>query len=126
MFLDEHKLTKIQQDINYFTDKGSNNCICLVNACKAFDRTNHFALFACILRKGIPKPITNNFISWYRILPCQFCWAEDVSYSFPIPSSLPQGSLLSPKFYKLVTNVVLHVLQDSGSGCYIINSLQAA
>ena len=66
-----------------------------LGACKAFDRTNHFALFACMLRKGIPKYIFNIFIAWHRNLSCHVRWAEGVSHSFPILSGLPQGIVLS-------------------------------
>ena len=57
--------------VDYFIDNGSNVFICLLDSCKAFDRTNHFALFASMLHRGIPKPIVNIFILWYRNLFCQ-------------------------------------------------------
>ena len=90
--------------VAYFTDNGGNVFIFSLDVCKAFDRTNHFALFASMLHRGIPKPIVNIFISWYRNLSCQVRWANDIFYSFLILSGLPQGSLLSPKFYNINSN----------------------
>ena len=78
-------------------------------------------LLVCYIYRGIPKPFVNIFISWYRNLSCQVRWINDISYSLPILSSLPQGSLLSLKFYNIVMDVVLLALQDSGTGCYINN-----
>ena len=96
--------------VDYFTDNGSNVSICSLDACRAFDRTNHFALFASLLYRGIPRPIFNIFILWYRNLSCQVRWANDISNSFPIFSGLPQDSLLVSKFYNIVMDVVLQAL----------------
>ena len=40
---------------DYFRNNGSNIYVCSLDASKAFDRVNHFALFAAMLRRDMPK-----------------------------------------------------------------------
>jgi hypothetical protein len=87
--------------------------------CKAFDRVNHFALFACMLRRGIPRTLINVFLSWYGKLSCQVRCNSQLSGSFDIHSGLPQGSLISPKFYNFFMDTVLQSLPNSGYGCHV-------
>jgi Reverse transcriptase (RNA-dependent DNA polymerase) len=105
------------QFINTYTK--SSTYICCLDVCKAFDRVNHFALLSCMLRRGVPRVLVDIFMSWFGNLSGQVRWGSHLSQSFAICSGLPQGSLLSPKFYNFVMDSILHSLQNSGGGCYV-------
>ena len=105
--------------VDYFVNNGSNVYICSLDASKAFDRVNHFALFAAMLRRGVPKALVNIFLSWYSKLSCQVRWDGAMSNMFAIHSGLPQGSLLSPKLYNIIMDHILIALEESGVGCYV-------
>jgi hypothetical protein len=112
-------LFAFNRTVDYFNSNGSNVYICCLDACKAFDRVNHFALLACMLRRGVPRVLINIFLSWFSNLSGQVRWDSHLSQSFAICSGLPQGSLLSPMFYNFVMDSILYSLQNSGYGCYV-------
>jgi hypothetical protein len=112
-------LFAFNRTVDYFNSNGSNVYICCLDACKAFDRVNHFALLSCMLRRGVPRVLVNIFMSWFGNLSGQVRWGSHLSQPFAICSGLPQGSLLSPKFYNFVMDSILHSLQNSGDGCYV-------
>jgi hypothetical protein len=107
-------LFAFNRTVDYFNSNGSNVYICSLDACKAFDRVNHYSLLACMLRRGVPRMLVNVFMSWYNKLSGQVRWENQLSKSFDIHSGLPQGSLLSPKFYNFVMDDILYALQTQG------------
>jgi hypothetical protein len=60
-----------------------------------------------MLRRGVPRTLVNVFMSWYGKLSCQVRWNNQLSGLFAVHSGLPQGSLLSPKFYNFVMDTIL-------------------
>jgi len=55
----------LRQVIEYFNDRGSNIYIASLDASKAFDRVNHFKLFAILMKMGLPPSFVNIVVNWY-------------------------------------------------------------
>ena len=55
----------LRQVIEYFNDRGSNIYIASLDASKAFDRVNHFKLFAILIKMGLPPNFVNIVVNWY-------------------------------------------------------------
>ena len=57
-------LFTFSKTVDYFLNNRNNVYIYSLNACKAFDRVNYFALFAAMLQRDcMPKNLINTFMS---------------------------------------------------------------
>ena len=69
-----------------------------LDAAKAFDRINYYALFSKLLSIGIPVRVLNVLICWFIKLSGEILWNGAFSAAFCIKSSVRQGGILSPCF----------------------------
>ena len=88
--------------VRYFCDKNNNVCICAFDITKAFDRLNHFSLFQCFLKHGLPTQLVELYFCRYRNMHACVKWEGKKSEFFDVLSGLPQGSVLGLKFFSIV------------------------
>ena len=105
--------------VKYFRNKNSNVYFCSLDATKAFDRINHFNLLSCLCDLGLPFDLIQVFHSWLRNMKSCVSWGNECSQFFNVLSGIQQGSLLGPKFFNLVMDKLLELLENNKLGCYV-------
>jgi len=56
----------LKQTVSYYVNKETPVFSALLDASKAFDRTNHNLLFAKLIKRNVPMCIVRLLLSWYR------------------------------------------------------------
>ena len=57
---------------------------CLLDASKAFDRVNHWTLFAKLINTQVPILIVRVLLFWYQMQKVCIKWSESCSQCFTI------------------------------------------
>ena len=104
---------------NYFTKRGSPVFMAALDASKAFDRVNHFALLNKLIRIGVPLCLINVFLCWFLKLNGKVIWNGMFSAVFNMKSGVGQGRINSPWFFNVYINDLIMKLRNSGYGCCI-------
>jgi hypothetical protein len=70
--------------------------LCAIDISKAYDKTNHFALFVKLMERNIPVQLLAVLENWFS--NCWTCvkWGGSTSEFFKIEYGVRQGSVLSP------------------------------
>jgi len=102
---------------NYFTRNGSPVFMAALDASKAFDRVNHFALLNKLIHIGVPLCLINVFLCWFLKLK-SFGMVCFLLYFF-MKSGVGQGRINSPWFFNVYINDLIVKLRNSGFGCYL-------
>ena len=61
-----HAIYTLKSVINYFVDNGSTINICSLDLAKAFDRSNHFAIFCKLIDRNMPVNVIMILVDWYK------------------------------------------------------------
>jgi hypothetical protein len=112
-------LFALNSTVNYFVSRGSPVYTAALDASKAFDRVNHYALFCKLMSIGVPVYMLNVLIDWHLKLSGCVLWCGVLSYSFVIKSGVRQGGINSPWFFNVYINDLIIRLRSSGYGCYL-------
>ena len=121
-----HALFCLRQTINYYIDHGSRVFCSYLDASKAFDRLVHSGLFLKLVERDTPKRFIDILVSWYNGLQCRVKWDNHFSDWIAVTAGVRQGGVLSPDFYGIYVDKLIHILKSSGIGCYISERFAAA
>ena len=111
----------LRQVIEYFNNRGSNVYVASLDATKAFDRVNHYQMFAILFRANLPGFLIKTLINWYSKLAASVKWNNSMSGTFRICSGVRQGGILSPALFNIYVNCIIIKLRSSALGCHISN-----
>ena len=114
-----HAIYTMQSVINYYTTRGSTVNVCVLDIVKAFDKVNHYCLYAKLIHKNVPVQFLHVIINWYS--KCFACvkWNNMQSGSFRLCGGVRQGGVLSPILFIFYVNDIIEDLQKQGLGCRI-------
>ena len=90
--------------IIYFTDQNTPVYTCLLDASKAFDRVNHWTLFAKLLNTQSSFLIVRVLLFWYQLQRVCIKWSKSCLQYFTICNGVRQGGILSPMLFSLYIN----------------------
>jgi len=111
----------LRQVVEYFNNRGSNVYIASLDASKAFDRVNHFKLFAILIKAGLPSNFVSIIVNWYSKLFVIVRWNGYNSAPLSVLSGVRQGGILSPILFNVYVNCIIRTLRREGRGCHIHN-----
>jgi hypothetical protein len=114
-------LFSLETIVNYYTCRGSTVFMAALDATKAFDRINHYALFYKLICLGIPLCLLNVIINLHLNLCGCVRWQGVLSSVFSIKSGVRQGGVISPWFFNIYINDLIGRLRKSGYGCHLCN-----
>ena len=121
-----HALFCLKETINYYIDHGSKVYCSFLDASKAFDRLIHSGLFLKLIQRETPRVFLDILVTWYQGLHCRIKWDGHLGDWFPISAGVRQGGILSPQFYNIYVDDLIHLLQQSGIGCHISDIFAAS
>ena len=104
--------------INYYTHQNTPVYTCLLDASKAFDRVNHWTLFAKFIESYAPRLIVSILLFWYQMEQVSIKWGKSISQYITICNGVLQGGILSPRLFALYVNQLTNRLIDCKAGCY--------
>ena len=90
----------------------------MLDASKAFDRVNHWTLFAKLIETEAPLLIVHVLLFWYQIQQVYFKWGKSCSTYFTICNGVRQGGILSPRLFALCAIQLSNQLIACKDGCY--------
>ena len=104
----------------HFTSRGSRVYAALLDASKAFDRSNYARIFQSLLYRGLPSSVVHLLYKWYTSTKVRVSWNSSMSSkSFELEHGVRQGGLLSPVLFAILYDELILLLQASGLGCHI-------
>lgn len=109
----------LQETIAHNTELGSNTYAAFLDAAKAFDNVWHDGLFYKLFNFGIQGKALNLIMTSYNDMSSHVLVNGVKSTAFPIKQGVRQGSVTSTWFFLLFIDNLLHMLQESGTGCTI-------
>ena len=93
--------------------------LCALDLSKAYDKTNHHALFIKLMNRNLPVELLLMFENWFS--NCWTCikWETISSSFFMIEFGVRQGSVLSPHFFAVYLDDIVGRFYP-GRGIHII------
>ena len=110
----------VKSIIQYYTEQNTPVYTCFLDASKAFDRINHWALFHKLINcSNIPPIIVRLLIFWYQTQLVCIKWGKSTSDYFSISNGVwqgLQGGILFPKLFSVYMNSLTNKLIDCKDG----------
>jgi len=114
-----HAIYTVRNIVEQCNNGGSTVNLCALDLSKAFDKTNHHALFIKLMNRNLPVELLCLFERWFS--NCWTCvkWKLSSSKFFKIEFGVRQGSVLSPQFFAVyLDDIVGHFYP--GRGIHIV------
>ena len=109
----------VKSVIKYYNLYNSPVYSCFLDASKAYDRVNHWALFKKLLKRSISVIIVRILMFWYSKQEICIKWGNETSTCFTITNGVRQGGILSPTLFSIYMDDLSFILSESGIGCHI-------
>ena len=113
----------VKSVIKYYTEQNTAVYTYLLDARKAFDRVNHWTLFAKLIDSQAPLLIVRVLLFWYQMQNVCIKWGNSYSHYFTICNGVRQGGILSPRLFDLYVNQLTDRSLFCNAGCYYINDM---
>jgi len=111
----------VREVLDYYTSRGSDVYIALLDASKAFDRVEFTALFRRLISQGVCPIVTRLLLRLYTRQMIRVRWGEAVTDGFLATNGVKQGGVLSPSLFTLYIDPLLRRLSNAGIGCHMGN-----
>ena len=114
-----HAIFSVRSVVEQFVNSGNTVNLCAIDLSKAFDKTNHHALFIKLMNRNIPAQLLSILEKWLG--NCWTCvrWDSCTSRFFQIKIGVRQGSVLSPHLFAVYLDDLVHH-HSPGHGIRII------
>ena len=113
----------LKEILDTFNRQNSTMFMCFIDASKAFDRVNHGKLFLKLSKSGVPGFLIRILVYWYSHQAMRVRWGSVTSDPFHVTNGVRQGGILSPFLFNMYMNDLSLILNASGTGCRIGDSL---
>jgi len=114
-----HAIYTLRRTVEYYTSAGSTVNICSLDLSKAFDKMNHHGLFITLMKRRVPVNLLVLFEHWFNT--CFTCvkWSSCYSAFFKLCCGVRQGGVLSPYFFAIYIDSLVHRVKSLTIGCVI-------
>jgi hypothetical protein len=114
-----HAIYTVQNIVDQFIKGGSTANLCAIDLTKAFDKTNHHALFIKLMKRFIPDDLLDVLEYWLSNSWSCIKWTNTFSFPFKINFGVRQGSVLSPFLFAVyLDDIVDH--RKNGRHSFVI------
>jgi hypothetical protein len=114
-----HAIYAVRNIVEHFVKGGATVNLCALDLSKAFDKTDHNALFIKLMQRNLPIEVLCTLENWFN--NCWTCvkWRESTSSFFQIKLGVRQGSVLSPFLFAVYVNDIVG-RYSIGQGTFIV------
>ena len=91
----------LKQTVDFYRNQDTPVYMCFLDAKKAFDRVNHWALAKKLLDRNVPLHIVKLFIFGYREQEFMVGWGNSLTMAFRCSNGMQEGGQLSPLLYNV-------------------------
>ena len=114
-----HAIYTVRNVVDRYVNGGSTVNLCALDLSKAYDKTNHHALFIKLMNRNLPVELLLMFENWFS--NCWTCikWETISSSFFMIEFGVRQGSVLSPHFFAIYLDDIVGSFYP-GRGIHIV------
>jgi hypothetical protein len=116
----------VREVLEYYTSRGSDVYIGLLDASKAFDRVEFTALFRRLTSQGVCPIVARFLLRLYTHQMIRVRWGEAITDEFRATNGVKQGGVLSPSLFTLYIDPLLQRLSKEGIGCHVGNVFSAS
>ena len=109
----------LKEVIYFYKYQSTSIYVCFMDACKAFDRVNHWLLFKKLIDRGMPLILVRILMEWYTTQKACVRWGSAVSNSFVVTNGVRQGGILSPLLFNVYMDGLSSSLSNTPTGCAI-------
>ena len=113
----------LKETVNLYRVHSSPVFICFLDSSKAFDKINHWALFAKLIARNVPLFVVRLLLYWYRNQTLSVLWDGVRSDSFKTSNGVKQGGVLSPLLFNIYMDDLSILLNQSRIGCHVNDSI---
>jgi len=114
-----HVVYSVRNVIEHYIAGGSTVNVCTIDLSKAFDRTNHFAMYIRMMERKIPIELLSIFELWFKMSATCVMWNGLTSYFFELRAGVRQGGVLSPFLFAIFLDSVIDKVKATNLGCHI-------
>ena len=105
--------------VSNLNNNGSSVYMCMLDACKAFDRVNLLTLFKTLHSTGMCPIYLRPLMKIYEEQKMRIRWNTTVTDYFTISNGVKQGGVLSPILFSLYLDQLISRLRHSGMGFHM-------
>lgn len=107
----------LKQVIEYYKTNNSPVYVCYLDASKAFDRINHWTLFAKLIDRKVNISVIRFLLFWYEHQMFCIRWGRTLSDYFTASNGVRQGGVMSPILFNVYMDDLSTWLNNSDIGC---------
>ena len=97
----EMSVFALKQVIEYYKNNNSPVYVCYLDASKAFDRINHWALFAELLDRKVSNSVIRFLLFWYEHQRFCMWWGRMLSDYFIVSNGVQLGGIMFPILFNV-------------------------
>jgi len=102
-----HAIYSVRKIVEKLVKEGNTVNLCALDLSKAFDKTDHHALFIKLMKRHVPIELLTSLENWFS--NCFTCvkWGSSLSKFFQINLGVRQGSVLSPFLFAIYVDDIV-------------------
>ena len=108
----------MKEVINYYNSASTPVYACYIDACKAFDKVNHWILLNKLLDRKMPECLIRLLMVWFSTQTFTVHWGNSYSSRFSVSNGVRQGGILFPVLFNVYVDDLSVQLSSVNIGCY--------